>query len=139
MDIFGKDYSAHDPRLPLQDSPTLPSFFVPISLKSPETEVDLGLVLVGWGCDGEGASSQVLDRQQNQAGWGLGLSKAAVTVSQAGEGVLRGKSKKGAVNQARLLHSSYPLGPRWISLTYASGPATDFPLELEGLGLSQCL
>ena len=52
---------------------------------------------------------------------------------------MRGKSKKGALNQARILHSSYPLGPRWISLTYASGPATDFPLELEGLGLSQGL
>ena len=52
---------------------------------------------------------------------------------------MRGKSKKGALNEARLLHSSYPLGPRWISITYASGPATDLPLELEGLGLSQGL
>ena len=50
-----------------------------------------------------------------------------------------GESKKGALNEARLLHSSYPLGPRWISITYASGPATDLPLELEGLGLSQGL
>ena len=40
----------------------------------------------GDGCDGEEASSLELDRQQNQAGWGLGLSKAAATVSQAGEG-----------------------------------------------------
>ena len=37
------------------------------------------------------------------------------------------------------LHSSYPPGPRWISLTYDSGPATDFPLEVQRLGLSQAL
>ena len=42
--------------------------FVPVSLKSPEKAVDLGLVLVGWGCDGEEASSLELARQQNQAG-----------------------------------------------------------------------
>ena len=47
---------------------TYSTFFVQISLKSPEREVDLALVLVGWGCDGEGASSQLMDRQQNQAG-----------------------------------------------------------------------
>ena len=40
---------------------------------------------MGWGRDREGASSQEFDRQQNQAGWGLGLSKAAAAVSQAGE------------------------------------------------------
>lgn len=59
--------------------------FVPVSLKSLEKALDLGLVLVGWGRDREGASCQEFDRQQNQAGWGLGLSKAAAAVSQAGE------------------------------------------------------
>ena len=48
---------------------------MPVSLNSPEKAVDLGLVLVGWGCGREGASSLELDRQQNQAGWGLGFSK----------------------------------------------------------------
>ena len=52
---------------------------------------------------------------------------------------MRGKGNRGALNEAGLLHSSSPLGPRWISLTYASGPATDFPLEVEGLGQSQAL
>lgn len=32
-----------------------------------------------------------------------------------------------------------PLGHRCISLAHALGPATDFPLEVEGLGLSQGL
>ena len=52
---------------------------------------------------------------------------------------MREKGNRGALNEAGLVHYSYPLGPIWISLTYASGPATDFPLELEGLRLSQGL
>ena len=83
---MGHDYCAHHSQRSLQGSPTLNSLLVPVSLKSPEKALDLGLVVVGWGCDGEGASSQELDRQQNQARWGLGLSKAAVIVSQSGEG-----------------------------------------------------
>ena len=127
MDILGHDYCAHHSQRSLQGSPTLNSLFLPVSLNIPEKAVDLGLGLVGWGCDREGAPSLELDRQQNQARWGPGLSK------------VKGKGNRGALTEARLLHSSYPLGPRWISLTYASGPATDFPLELEGLGLSQAL
>ena len=83
---MGHGYCAHCSQCSLQGSPTLNSLFVPVSLKSLEKALDLGLVLVGWGRDREGASSQEFDRQQNQAGWGLGLSKAAATVSQAGEG-----------------------------------------------------
>ena len=52
---------------------------------------------------------------------------------------MRGKGNRGALNEAELLHYSYPTGPRWISLTYASGRATDLPLEVERLGLSQAL
>lgn len=48
---------------------------------------------------------------------------------------MRGKGNRGAPNEAGLRPSSYPLGRRCISLTYAS----DFPLEVEGLGLSQGL
>ena len=55
---------------------TYSKFFVPVSLNSTENTVGLVLVLVGWGYDREGASSLELDRQQNQAGWSLGLSKA---------------------------------------------------------------
>ena len=52
---------------------------------------------------------------------------------------MRGKGNRGALSEAELLHYCYPKGPRWISLTYASGRATDFPLEVERLGLSQAL
>ena len=65
---MGHDYCAHPSERCLQGSSTLNSLFVPVSLKSPEKAVDLGLVLVGWGCDGEEASSLELARQQNQAG-----------------------------------------------------------------------
>ena len=112
MDIFGHDYCAHHSQRPLQGSSTLPSLLVPVSLKSPERAVDLGLVLVRWGCDGEGTTSQEFDRQRNQAGWGLGLSKAAATVSQAGEGKgMRQKGNRGAMNEARLRPSFYPWDP----------------------------
>ena len=58
------------------------TFFACASLPQESTESGRP----GDGCDGEEASSLELDRQQNQAGWGPGLSKAAVIVSQAGEG-----------------------------------------------------
>ena len=48
---------------------------MPISITSPEREVDLGLVPVGCGCDGEGASSQAQDRQQNQGDGAEGSAK----------------------------------------------------------------
>ena len=51
---------------------------------------------------------------------------------------MRGKGNRGALNEA-VSAFLLPPGARWISLTYASGPATDFPLEVEGLGLSQGL
>ena len=73
---MGHDYCAHRSQRSLQGSPTLNSLFLPVSLNIPEKAVDLGLGLVGWGCDREGAPSLELDRQQNQAGWSLGLSKA---------------------------------------------------------------
>ena len=52
---------------------------------------------------------------------------------------MRGKGDRGALNEAGLRPSFYPLGHRCISLAYASGPATDFPLEVDGLGLSHGL
>ena len=52
---------------------------------------------------------------------------------------MRGKGDRGALNEAGLRPSSYPLGHRCISLAYASGPATDLPLEGHGLGLSHGL
>ena len=73
-------------QLLLQGSPTLPCLCQsPSRVQRESGRPGAGAGRHGDECDGEEASSLELDRQQNQAGWGLGLSKAAATVSQAGE------------------------------------------------------